>query len=300
MESSTITPAAEKKVTFHSEASNYRKVVKPMRRKQVGESSEIEVVGGETIEFYDGVYSTSDPDEIAFLREDASNGVYFWEVNTEADRPTDASGLIKEIIRKGREGDFDRVAAILVGERTALSRPDVLATCEAILEDAQQQLPPKPNTPLHELDRVRIGPAAGVTPGVSPDPVVGSPAVDPSTLEQPPGSPAVPTEASAVPPGQAPAAAPAASDAPSTTAEPPSATMPSAQGPQVGGELGPEDGGVTVTPPPPAEEPAPAVTGDGAPTPPPAEVGGAPGAPAAPGSEGADVPPPTGEGQGQG
>jgi hypothetical protein len=306
MESSTLaapeTPQEE--VVFQSEASNYRIVMEPMRRKQIGEGSEVEVVGGRAIQFYDGVHKTTDPEEIAFLRESDSNGQYFWEIGTDADRPTDASGLIKEIIHKGREGDYDRIAEILVAERSGTSRPDVLAACAAVLEDAKQELPPKPEVPLHELQRVRMGPTAGVTPGVSPDPVPGTPEVDPSTLQPPVGAaPAVPEEAPAVPPAQVPAIEPSATATPEP--ETPSATMPSAQGPLAGGEP-PLVGDVTEAPEVPASEPetAPAATPEqeGEPTPasgegadtspatdtsptspsPTGEAGGAPGAPAAP------------------
>lgn len=263
----TTTTAAEE-VTFHSEAGNYRVVMEPMRRHRVGESNEVEVVGGKDIQFYDGVYTTKDPEEIAFLREYESNGRFYWELGSSADTPGDARGLIREIVKKGYEGDFARVAEILVAERTAQSRPDVLAACEAVLEGADQQLPPKPETPLHEVQRLRVGPAAGVTPGQSPDLVAGSPVVEPSSLEQPPGAPAAPVGEPAVPVGQAPS-----TDVPG---DQPSATMPSAQGPLVGGDT-PSDQ-ATVTP-------ETAVVGDGEGPDGAPPTGGSPGGPAAPDEE---------------
>lgn len=222
-------------VAFHSKASNYRVIMEPQRRRQIGETNESEIVGGKAIQFYDGVYRTSDPEEIDFLRNYASNGVFYFEVGSDNDRPDDAAGLLTEIIKKSQEGDFDRIAEILVAERHGTSRAAVITACEAALIAYEHALPDKPATPLHEAQRVRVGPTAGETPGVSPDPVEGTPLVEPSSQTAPPGPPAIPQEEPAVPVGQVPAQAPASGDTASEVAEEPSVTMPSAEGPQVGG-----------------------------------------------------------------
>lgn len=292
MDNDTITRAAEE-VTFHSEASNYRIVQDRMRRRQIGESGEVEVVGGKTIQFYDGVYTTSDPEEIKYLRESDSNGRFFWELNSEADRPTDASGLIKEIIKKGSKGDYGRVAEILVAERTATSHPDVLAACTAVLEAAEEELPARPQTPLHEIQRVRVGPTAPPTPGVPPDLQPGEAVIDPSSQTPPPGAPAAPAEGeTSVPVAQVPAAEVTGTGAAEggVTPEAASTTFPNAQGPLVGGEQPPEGSEATVTsalPPVGGEaETSPGegeASAEGAPDDhPPTGDGGAPGAPAAP------------------
>lgn len=188
MESSTIAPTetSVSPVTFHSEASNYRVVIKPARRRQIGESNESEIIPGKDIQFYDGVFVAHTQEEIDFLRGYGSYGEYYWEVGSAEDRPENSAATQKLIIEKAMAGDLDSVADILVAERSALSRPEVIAACEAALSAGGGELPAKPDTPLHELQRVRMGPAAGTTPGVSPDPVPETPLVDPSTLTPPP------------------------------------------------------------------------------------------------------------------
>lgn len=283
-ENTTAAETQQQEVVFQSKASNYRLVMVPQRRRQIGESNESEIVGGKAIQFYDGVYKTSDPEEIDFLRNYASNGTFYFEVGSDNDHPDDAAGLLKEVIQKSAEGDFDRIAEILVAERHNLSRPAVITACEAALIAYEQALPDKPATPLHEVQRVRVGPTAGETPGVSPDPVEGTPLVDSSTLTPPPGAPAIPTEETSVPVGQVPAETASADPQAGEAAETPSSTMPSAEGPQVGGD-GSLQGDASVTPtaepvgsPTSEEVPAdtpgdhPAAGGDGA----------EPGAPAAP------------------
>ena len=76
---------------------------------------------------------------------------------------------------------------------------EVIAACVAALNSGGVEQPAKPDTPLHELQRVRMGPTAGTTPGVSPDPVPGTPVVDPTTLTPPvdsePAAPVAPVAA---------------------------------------------------------------------------------------------------------
>lgn len=252
MESSTVEPAAvEEGVVFQSEASNYRVVREPQRRVQIAETNEFEVRPGRTFEFYDGVLRVTDSDDIEWLRNYESYGKLYWEIGTEEDRSISAAELQKEIMEKALEGDFDRVADILVAERTGQSRPGIIAACVAALEAGEEDLPPAPDVPLHEQQRVRIGPAAGITPGVSPDPVVGSPQVEPSTLEEVPGTAGAPApEEPAVPPGQQPALG--------ETPEGVSATMPNAEGPEApeGAEVADQAVAAAEAEPTEGEEPA--------------------------------------------
>jgi hypothetical protein len=261
MESSTITPAATetdfKPVVFASGASNYSVTRTPPRRHQIGETNEFETTPARRYEFVNGTYVAKTQDDVDWLRGYESFGTYYWEPESaNAPRAADSSGLQAEIIKAALAGDRDTIADVLVAERSGESRPAVLVACEAALTQMGQALPPKPDTPFHELDRVRMGPTAGVTPGVSPDPVAGSPTVDPATLQ--PETPAVTT---------APANQPAAS-----------VTTPGAEGPEANA---PQSSGAE------GAEPAPSPTVET-----PGDDQGAPGAPA-PSSEG--TPPPEGQ-----
>lgn len=184
-DTNTIDAPAEQ-VTFSSKASNLRIVRDPARRKQLGESGEYEVIPGKSYQFYDGVLGPGGltPDDIDWLRGYQSYGKLYFEPET-APVVENSAGLQRVIMEKALAGDFGAIADILVAERTALSRPEVIAACEAAINAGGGELPAKPETPLHELQRVRVGPTAGVTPGVSPDPVPGTPLVDPSTLQVP-------------------------------------------------------------------------------------------------------------------
>lgn len=231
-------------VTFYSTSGNYRVVQKPARRRPIGEGGDFEIVPGKDFQFYDGKLVVTDAQDIDWLREYVSFGTYYFE-----EVPVESSAdILAEIMGQALEGDFTSIADTLVAERTALSRPEVIAACEAAINKSGGQLPARPDTPLHELDRLRVGPAAGVTPGVSPDPVPGTPLVDPATLEAPLGSPAAPST---------PPEAPVVPDAGAEVAEPP---------PQ---------------PPAPAPVPAPEPPESTGPDPVPGSpAGGAPGQPA--------------------
>ena len=274
--SNDIDTAAETEVTpvtFHSEASNYRVVMVPQRRRQIGESNESEIVGGRDIQFYDGVYVARTQEEIDWLRDYKSNGEYYWEVGSAEDRPGNSADLQAEIMRRALDGDFGFIADVLVAERAAQSRPEVLSACTAALSAAGEQAPPPPATPLHEQQRVRVGPTAGITPGVSPDPVPGSPQVDPSTLTAPPGQPASPEGVAAVPVGQVPAAG--------ETPDGVSDTMPNATGPLAAGQPEIVGDATVISDVPPV---APEASTEPTESTPPSTGAGAAGAPA-PGTE---------------
>jgi hypothetical protein len=184
MESSIASPASPA-VTFHSEASNLRVVKKNARRRPIGEAGDFENVPGEDFQFIDGTLTVTDQADIDWLRNYESFGNLYYEPGATPPGVESSVALQTVIMEKALAGAFDEIASILVAERSALSRPDVIASCEAAINAGGAQLPAVPDVPLHELHRVRMGPTAGETPGVSPAPVPGTPMVDPSTLETP-------------------------------------------------------------------------------------------------------------------
>jgi hypothetical protein len=264
MESSTTTSAAQETsftpVIFRSGASNYSVTREVSRRRQLGERDEFEITPGRRYEFVDGVYVAKTADDAEWLRNYESFGTYYWEPESDnAPRAADSAGLQALIMKAALAGDRDTISDVLVAERSAESRPAVISACETALGEMGQQSPARPPAPLHEVERLRVGPAAGVTPGESPDPVTQT--VDPTTGE--PVSAASVGEEPALPAGQAPAEG--------------SQTVPDAAGIGGGASAGQETAAEAPAPPEAPEAPA---EGDQ----------GAPGAPAA--SEGT---PPAGQ-----
>lgn len=265
MDSATLTPPAATEtdnftpVIFHSGSSNLTVVREVSRRRPIGEGNEFDVTPGRRYEFVDGTYVARTQDDADWLRNYESFGQLYYEPESDsAPRAADSSGLQVEIIKAALGGDRDTISDILVAERSGESRPAVLTACEAaLIQMGGGDLPAKPDTPLHEVQRVRVGPTAGVTPGVSPDPVAGSPTVDPSTLQPqdvapqtaPPAQPAasVTTPAAPGPTGNEPASpgAEGAEEAPPVE----SASAPADQG-APGAPATPE-GGTTPSDTPP-------------------------------------------------
>lgn len=152
--------------TFVSKTSNLRLVKKPARRKPIGEHGDFINVPGEDVVFREGRYATSDPGEINFLVDHPNNGRLFHEIGAAPDRPGENTAeLHAEIQNAIFDADYDKVADILVRERTTLSRPDVIAACETALLRAGAAVPEKPSAPEHELERVRLSKAVGDQPG---------------------------------------------------------------------------------------------------------------------------------------
>ncbi|MGE5152010.1 MAG: hypothetical protein ACM3II_17985, partial [Rhodospirillaceae bacterium] len=152
--------------TFISPCNNLRLVKTPARRRMVGEGGDFENVPGTDVQFAEGQLVVTDADIYAWLHDHPSNGQLFYELGAEPDRPGENSADVhKKIMEAVYEGNYDVVADILVQERTTLSRPDVIAACEVALQKAGAQLPEAPETPEHELERVRLGPAVGPQPG---------------------------------------------------------------------------------------------------------------------------------------
>jgi len=171
-------------VTFVSKTNNLRLVKKNARNQPIGESGDYRQIPGEDFQFYDGVLNVSDPDDLAWLRAHGELGKLFHERGAEADRPVeDSSALHKELVELAYDGKFAEIADILTAERSTYSRPDVLAACEAFLTSGGSDVPAKPETPEHELERTRTEPAVGasvpevVAPGTAGEPVADTPPV---------------------------------------------------------------------------------------------------------------------------
>ena len=64
-------------VIFHSKYGNLKLTMKPPTREGVGIHSRI--VPGRLIQFEDGIYKTSDPEEIQFIRKHRWFGKFIWE-----------------------------------------------------------------------------------------------------------------------------------------------------------------------------------------------------------------------------
>lgn len=82
-----------------------------------------------------GQYTTSDPDEIEFLRNAASFGVEFWELGNEPDalHPTMAE-LAPQVAAATAELDVDALRALLEAEEASHKRPDVVTMIESAIE----------------------------------------------------------------------------------------------------------------------------------------------------------------------
>lgn len=152
--------------TFVSPTNNLRIVRANARRKPVGENGDFINIPGVYSQFIDGQLVVSDPEELEQLRKSDSFGKLFFEFGNEPSRPgASTADLHRKIMNLTFAGDYAAIADILVGERTTLSRPDVIAACEAAISNAGLAAPAKPETPEHELDRIRLGAAVGPTPG---------------------------------------------------------------------------------------------------------------------------------------
>jgi hypothetical protein len=170
--------------TFVSPTNNLRIVFENARRKLVGENGDFVNLPGVYCQFVEGELVVSDPVELDKLRESDSYGKLFFELGQEPGRPgASTAELHKEILDLVFAGRYDTIADILVKERTTLSRPDVISSCEAAIANAGLQSPSKPGTPEHEIERLRLGAAVGPQPGaddlVPTETVTGAPAAAP-------------------------------------------------------------------------------------------------------------------------
>jgi hypothetical protein len=183
--------------TFVSPVNNLRLVEKQGRRRPLGEHGDFENIPGVVHEFTEGRFVESDGEVLDFLRSHPQFGRLFFEQGAEPDRPGGSTAEIhKKIMDLAFDGDYGAIADILVGERTNLSRQDVIAACETALTRANLAVPVKPETPEHEIERLRLGPAAGPQPGaadlVPTETEKGTPAAAPADVTEPTEPPAAP------------------------------------------------------------------------------------------------------------
>lgn len=177
-------------VTFVSPTNELRLVKTPTRRKPIGEGGDFINVPGESVTFREGQLVVSSPELLSWLRDHVEYGRLFHEQGAEPDRPReDTSAIHGLIVELALDGKTDQIADILVAERSSYSRPDVIAACEKALNKAGEQAPPLPQVPEHELERVRMPPAAA-PPVESLQPGPPSPEGNPTAEIAPPPAPA--------------------------------------------------------------------------------------------------------------
>lgn len=122
-------------VIFLSTCNELRLVKSPQRRKQIGDTGQSEVIGGEDVKFREGRFEARDAEIIAWLQAHDSNGIYFHEMGFGADGKVsdDTPQLMAEIVELAFDGNVDRLADILLAERQTMSRPTVMKACEAAI-----------------------------------------------------------------------------------------------------------------------------------------------------------------------
>ncbi len=109
----------QKKIHFLSQYRDHRLTMEPQEAQYVGPR----YVGeskGRAIEFTNGTYATSDPDEIEFLRQRIEAGTKIHEINAPAPEPT---ALLVELVTC----DAERTAEILEEELAGFGRESVIA-----------------------------------------------------------------------------------------------------------------------------------------------------------------------------
>lgn len=190
----TSTDTQSTTVTFHSPTDNLRLVVKAATRK-MNDQGQWETVPGVAIEFRNGRFTTTDSEQVAFLRQHKEAGRLFHELGAERDAVRDdEAAMVAHILDLALEGQGEAIADILVTERNSYSRPAVLGACEKALDRIGAMVPAIPPPPEHQLERVRVPGPVGATPGGfdgSERPVqVGPNTADPATPLPPiPGQP---------------------------------------------------------------------------------------------------------------
>lgn len=128
---------------YISVTNNLKLVRDPIRKKQLGEGADFTVTQGEHVQFLDGRYSSTDPDEIAWLDEHPQNGILFHQVGlgAEGNAADDSAAVIRAVIGLAFKGNYAQVADVLVKERNTYRRPDVIAACESALNEVGQISP---------------------------------------------------------------------------------------------------------------------------------------------------------------
>lgn len=123
-----------------------RLVVDPVRRKPLGEGTDYIQTDGKTIVFREGRYTARTQEEIDWLDEHPSNGILFHKVGFGADGRTadNSAEVIQSVIKLAFEGEYQKIADVLIAERSSYSRPDVIAACETVLNEIDS-LPADPD-----------------------------------------------------------------------------------------------------------------------------------------------------------
>lgn len=184
-----------KEALFTSPTNNLR-IVKIKTTRRMSESGEWDERPGQTLTFSEGQFRCDkDSDEYRFLHEHPSNGSndgasrsLFYEIGDEPPSLAETNELLRKVLDLALDGELEALADLLVAERSSESRPEVIAAIEKAIEKSGGELPPLPETPEHEITRVRREPAVGqaVPPVDSPGPAPVSAAGDVGYVGEPP------------------------------------------------------------------------------------------------------------------
>jgi hypothetical protein len=122
---------------YVSSCTELRLIRDPKRKKPIGEGTDFYITDGSRVEFRNGRYTSRDPDEIEWLDNHPNHGVLFHKVGFgEGGRTADDSaGVIQAVIKYAFEGEYKKIADVLIAERSSYSRPDVIAACETVLNE---------------------------------------------------------------------------------------------------------------------------------------------------------------------
>lgn len=163
----------------------------PRRRIRDEETGEFYTKPGERFEFVDsgdgqmGRLAVTDPEDVEWLKNhrlfEATGHPdgHFVELGNEPGRVPSSSedGTLDAIVDAIAEKDGDKLAALYVSERHSQSRPEVLAAAKRGLEKLDEDVPPPPDPPLHELFVQRAGgvehypgEGSGPAPALEPTP----------------------------------------------------------------------------------------------------------------------------------
>jgi hypothetical protein len=144
---STATDTAAEAPTLSQEylssCNNLRLRREPIRKKQLGEGTDFTTTDGDGVEFINGRLIASDPGLIEWLDNHPSNGTLFHKVGFGADGNTadNSAQLISEVVKLAFQGEYQRIADIMIAERNTYKRPDVIAACETVLNEVAGSTP---------------------------------------------------------------------------------------------------------------------------------------------------------------
>jgi hypothetical protein len=152
------TKTESKGKVFRSSVQNLRLVIEPTRPRMAADGTVL-TEPGKAIDFRRGVYETSDSEEIEFLRDHEEYQQLFHEEGEEPDRVDDQAEVLGLVVQALANKDDDALYDLYKKEIAAHSRQPVLDAIvkglEAIDADASDDALPTPETPVHQLERVR-------------------------------------------------------------------------------------------------------------------------------------------------